>query len=88
MLTTESMFGRRAAWQGATQSNHLPHTTHAQTHTGTLMLTTEGMSAGGLQRKATCQALFSKMLYLTEHEPLVAQDSEAFRVTDLRNVST
>jgi hypothetical protein len=32
------------------------------------------------------QALFSKMLYLTEHEPLVAQDSEAFKTTDLRMV--
>ncbi|GBF89464.1 hypothetical protein Rsub_02036 [Raphidocelis subcapitata] len=51
---------------------------------GTLMLSTEGMSASGLQRKATCQALFSKMLYLTEHEPLVAQGSEAFKTTDLR----
>jgi uncharacterized membrane protein YgcG len=26
------------------------------------------------------------MLYLTEHEPLVAQDSEAFKTTDLRMV--
>jgi hypothetical protein len=50
------------------------------------MLSTEGMSAAGLQRKATCQALFSKMLYLTEHGPLVAHGSEAFRTTDLRTV--
>lgn len=50
------------------------------------MLNTEGMSAAGLQRKATCQALFSKMLYLTEHEPLVAQGSDAFQATDLRTV--
>ncbi|KIZ03552.1 hypothetical protein MNEG_4405 [Monoraphidium neglectum] len=51
---------------------------------GTLILSTEGMSASGLQRKATCQALFSKMLYLTEHDPLVAHDSDAFKTTDLR----
>lgn len=50
------------------------------------MLSTEGMSPAGLQRKATCQALFSKMLYLTEHEALVAQGSDAFKTTDLRMV--
>lgn len=33
------------------------------------------------------RALFSKLLFLTEHEPLVAAGSEAFRVADLRTVS-
>jgi hypothetical protein len=37
---------------------------------------------------AVCRALFSKLLYLTEHEPLVAQGSEAFKVADLRTVSS
>ncbi|KAI8469776.1 MAG: hypothetical protein J3K34DRAFT_469711 [Monoraphidium minutum] len=53
---------------------------------GTLMLSTDGMSAGGLQRKATCRGLFSKMLYLTEHDGLVAHDSDAFKTTDLRMI--
>eukprot|EP00775_Hariotina_reticulata_P006447 gene6447-6676_t len=53
---------------------------------GTLMLNVDGMTAEGLERKATCQALFRKLLYLTEHEPLVAAGSEAFRATDLRLV--
>lgn len=50
------------------------------------MLNTDGMTAEGLERKATCRALFSKLLYLTEYEPLVAQGSEAFKTTDLRMV--
>jgi len=66
--------------------NHTAATATLPTRAGTLMLNTEGMSATGLQRKATCQALFSKMLYLTENEGLVAQDSEAFKTTDLRMV--
>lgn len=37
---------------------------------------------------AVCRALFSKLLFLTEHEPLVAQGSEAFKVADLRTVSS
>lgn len=53
---------------------------------GTLMLNTDGMTAEGLERKATCRALFSKLLYLTEHEPLVAPGSDAFNQTDLRTI--
>eukprot|EP00878_Enallax_costatus_P021999 GHUV01023321.1.p1 GENE.GHUV01023321.1~~GHUV01023321.1.p1 ORF type:complete len:134 (+),score=37.91 GHUV01023321.1:126-527(+) len=53
---------------------------------GTLMLNTDGMTAEGIERKATCRALFSKLLYLTEYEPLVAQGSEAFKTTDLRMI--
>ncbi len=54
---------------------------------GTLMLNTEGMTEQGVQRKATCQALFRKLLYLTEHEPLVRADSAAAAMTDLRKAS-
>ena len=54
---------------------------------GTMMLNTEGMTAEGVERKATCQALVSKLLYLTEYQPLVSQGSEAFKATDLRMVS-
>ncbi|KAF8069554.1 PTRH2 [Scenedesmus sp. PABB004] len=53
---------------------------------GTLMLNVDGMTPEGVERKATCRALFAKLLYLTEHEPLVAQGSDAFAVTDLRTV--
>uniref|UniRef100_A0A383V399 Armadillo-like repeats domain-containing protein n=1 Tax=Tetradesmus obliquus TaxID=3088 RepID=A0A383V399_TETOB len=53
---------------------------------GTLMLNVDGFTAEGVERKATCRALFSKLLYLTEHEPLVAQGSEAFKTTDLRMI--
>eukprot|EP01025_Chloroclados_australasicus_P046564 TRINITY_DN5133_c1_g1_i6.p1 TRINITY_DN5133_c1_g1~~TRINITY_DN5133_c1_g1_i6.p1 ORF type:complete len:379 (-),score=31.16 TRINITY_DN5133_c1_g1_i6:212-1348(-) len=38
---------------------------------GNLMLNTEGLSQSGLQRKATCRALFSKMLYLIENESIL-----------------
>ncbi|KAF6265236.1 hypothetical protein COO60DRAFT_1623915 [Scenedesmus sp. NREL 46B-D3] len=53
---------------------------------GTLMLNVDGFTAEGVERKATCRGLFSKLLYLTEHEPLVAQGSEAFKTTDLRMI--
>ncbi|GLC45907.1 hypothetical protein PLESTF_000711100 [Pleodorina starrii] len=38
---------------------------------GTLMLNTEGLTLAGAQRKATCTALFRKVLYLAECERLV-----------------
>ncbi|GFR52958.1 hypothetical protein Agub_g15631 [Astrephomene gubernaculifera] len=38
---------------------------------GTLMLNTEGLTLTGAQRKATCTALFRKLLYLAECERLV-----------------
>jgi hypothetical protein len=53
---------------------------------GTLLLNTEGMTSEGVERKATCQALVKKLLYLTEYQPLVAEGSEAFKTTDLRMV--
>lgn len=31
---------------------------------GNVMLETEGMTKAGIERKATCRALFSKLLYL------------------------
>lgn len=43
---------------------------------GTLMLNTEGMSAGGVERKATCQNLFRKLLYLTEFPMLLDQGAD------------
>ena len=46
----------------------------------------QGMTPTGIERKATCQALFAKMLYLTECEALIAQESEAFKAADLRQV--
>lgn len=53
---------------------------------GTLMLNTEGMTAQGVERKATCRALFAKMLYLTECEQLLPQGSPAAEVVDLRRI--
>jgi len=53
---------------------------------GTLMLNTEGMTAAGIERKASCQALFRKMLYLTEYEPLLAPGSDAAAKVDLREI--
>ena len=53
---------------------------------GTMMLNTEGFSATGLERKATCKALFQKVLYLAEHEALVKAGSEAANKVNLRTV--
>jgi hypothetical protein len=50
------------------------------------MLNAEGFTAEGLERKATCTALFKKMLYLTECEALLDQGSEAASSVDLRKV--
>lgn len=44
---------------------------------GSLVMNTEGMTAAGVERKATCQALFRKLLFLTEQEALVRQGSLA-----------
>uniref|UniRef100_A0A7R9V160 Armadillo-like repeats domain-containing protein n=1 Tax=Chlamydomonas euryale TaxID=1486919 RepID=A0A7R9V160_9CHLO len=54
---------------------------------GTLMLREleeETLSASGLERKATCKALFQKLLYLSECERLVAQGSQAAGRINLR----
>lgn len=50
------------------------------------MLNTEGMTPQGIERKATCQNLFRKLLYLTEYEPLVRRAGGAEVATDLRKV--
>jgi type II secretory pathway pseudopilin PulG len=44
---------------------------------GNVMLDTTGMSAAGIERKATSRALFSKMQYLVENEALVGSPEEA-----------
>ena len=38
---------------------------------GNVMLETEGMTKAGIERKATCRALFSKLLYLAGEPPAV-----------------
>mmetsp|Transcript_16249 Transcript_16249/g.41328 ORF Transcript_16249/g.41328 Transcript_16249/m.41328 type:complete len:363 (-) Transcript_16249:138-1226(-) len=44
---------------------------------GTLIMNTAGMTAEGATRKATGRALFSKLLYISESEEVLAQGSEA-----------
>lgn len=55
---------------------------------GNVMLETEGMTKAGVERKATCRALFSKLLYLAECEEMLPQSGEAARsaVGGLRDV--
>ena len=53
---------------------------------GTMMLNTEGFSATGLERKATCKALFQKVLFLSECEALVKPGTEAASKVNLRTV--
>lgn len=57
---------------------------------GSLMLNTEGMTLQGAQRKATCTALFRKVLYLAETERLVgpaaADEGRAEQVADIRKI--
>jgi hypothetical protein len=53
---------------------------------GGLLMNTAGMTAEGVERKATCRALFQKMLALTECEWLVTQGSEAAQAVSLREV--
>ncbi|CAL5220883.1 g2973 [Coccomyxa viridis] len=53
---------------------------------GNVMLETEGMTKAGIERKATCRALFSKLLYLAESDKILAQDSavaEKLRLPDI-----
>lgn len=50
---------------------------------GNIMLDTAGMSKAGVERKATCRALFSKMLYLAECEELLKQGAEAEAKADV-----
>ncbi|KAG2428421.1 hypothetical protein HXX76_011541 [Chlamydomonas incerta] len=44
---------------------------------GSLMLNTEGLTLAGAQRKATCMALFRKVLFLAEYDRLVGRGAEA-----------
>ena len=53
---------------------------------GTLMLDSEGLTSAGLERKATCRALFSKLLHLAECDAVIAQDSPAGRALDIPGV--
>jgi hypothetical protein len=53
---------------------------------GSLMVNTSGMTASGIERKATCTALFQKMLYLSECEALLAQSGPEAAALDLRSV--
>jgi len=53
---------------------------------GTLMVNTEGMTAAGIERKATCRNLFRKLLYLTETDKLVKQGGEEAARVDLRKI--
>jgi hypothetical protein len=48
-----------------TQANACPLTVICLLRYGTLMLNTEGMTPEGIERKATCQNLFRKLLFLT-----------------------
>lgn len=52
---------------------------------GNVMLDTSGMSAAGIERKATARALFSKMLYLVENEDLISTPEVAATV-NLRDI--
>lgn len=52
---------------------------------GNLMLQLDGLSERGLQRKATCRALFSKVLYLIEQETFL-NESRIMNVEELRNI--
>lgn len=66
------------------------HDTHLQGGIDTVFIDTVSLCAGlserGVQRKATCRALFSKMLYLTEEENLLPSDNKVFNIQELRNV--
>ncbi|GMH34080.1 hypothetical protein BSKO_01914 [Bryopsis sp. KO-2023] len=53
---------------------------------GTLMLNTQGLTGSGIERKATCKALFSKLLYLINYEPLLNPESEGYNSADLRKI--
>mmetsp|Transcript_20969 Transcript_20969/g.63126 ORF Transcript_20969/g.63126 Transcript_20969/m.63126 type:complete len:388 (+) Transcript_20969:212-1375(+) len=53
---------------------------------GNVMLETEGMTKGGIERKATCRALFSKLLYLAESEELLPTLDQTARDVLVRDV--
>ncbi|KAL0027862.1 hypothetical protein WJX77_011371 [Trebouxia sp. C0004] len=53
---------------------------------GNVMLEVKGMTKAGVERKATCRALFSKLLYLAEYDGLLPQDTELARKTNVPDV--
>ena len=50
-------------------------TRHPHQQYGNVMLDVAGMSKAGIERKATCRALFSKLLFLSEAEELFVDQS-------------
>lgn len=53
---------------------------------GNVMLEVKGMTKAGVERKATCRALFSKLLYLAEYDGLLPQDTELAQKTNVPDV--
>jgi hypothetical protein len=53
---------------------------------GGLMLNTAGMTAEGVERKATSHALFQKLLFLAECDAMLAPGTEAAESVNLREV--
>eukprot|EP00884_Botryococcus_braunii_P015534 jgi/Botrbrau1/2664/Bobra.0203s0013.2 len=53
---------------------------------GNVMLDVDGMSKAGIDRKATCRSLFSKILYLAEYEQLLPQESDAAKGLDIPSI--
>lgn len=53
---------------------------------GTLIMNTAGMTSEGATRKATGRALFSKLLYISESEQMMSQDSEAAKALDMPEI--
>jgi hypothetical protein len=48
---------------------------------GNVMLETKGMTKAGIERKATCRALFSKLLYLSGVLPVKPCSPEMLRTS-------
>ncbi|KAK9812867.1 hypothetical protein WJX72_004910 [[Myrmecia] bisecta] len=53
---------------------------------GNVMLDVEGMTKAGIERKATSRALFSKMLYLSECDKLLAQETPTAKSISIRDI--
>ncbi|KAK9812144.1 hypothetical protein WJX73_000090 [Symbiochloris irregularis] len=53
---------------------------------GNVMLEVKGLSKAGIDRKATCRQLFSKILYLSEQELLISEDGPAANAADIPGV--
>ena len=50
---------------------------------GNVMLDVAGMSKSGIERKATCRALFSKLLFLSEAEELFLDGQKGPALADI-----